>query len=83
MTDRLKDLKIAFLATDMAEQVELTGPWEALKAAGAQPELVSIESGEKVIRRRGGDEFGRAFHPRPVRVRTGRGWNRLDGRSHP
>ena len=46
MTDRLKDVKIAFLATDMFEQVELTGPWEALKAAGAQPELVSIESGE-------------------------------------
>ena len=46
MTDRLKDLKIAFLATDMVEQVELTGPWEALKAAGAQPELVSLESGE-------------------------------------
>jgi protease I len=46
MTDRLKDVKIAFLATDMFEQVELTGPWEALKAAGGQPELVSIESGE-------------------------------------
>jgi protease I len=46
MTDRLKDFKIAFLATDMVEQVELTGPWEALQAAGAQPELVSIESGE-------------------------------------
>jgi protease I len=46
MTDRLKDVKVAFLATDMFEQVELTGPWEALKAAGAQLELVSIESGE-------------------------------------
>ena len=46
MTDRLKDVKIAFLATDMVEQAELTGPWEALEAAGAQLELVSIESGE-------------------------------------
>ena len=46
MTDRLKGVKVAFLATDMFEQVELTGPWEALKAAGATPELVSLESGE-------------------------------------
>src|SRR3954463_1149715 len=46
MTDRLKDIRIAFLATDMFEQVELTGPWEALEAAGARPELVSLESGE-------------------------------------
>jgi protease I len=46
MTDRLKDVKIAFLATDMVEQVELTGPWEALKEAGARPELVSLEGGE-------------------------------------
>src|SRR4051812_40846532 len=46
MTDRLKGAKIAFLATDMFEQVELTGPWEALTAAGAQLELVSLESGE-------------------------------------
>jgi protease I len=46
MTERLKDIRIAFLATDMVEQVELTGPWEALKSAGAQLELVSIESGE-------------------------------------
>jgi deglycase len=46
MTDRLKNARIAFLATDMFEQVELTGPWEALQAAGAKIELVSIESGE-------------------------------------
>ena len=46
MTDRLKDAKVAFLATDMFEQVELTGPWEALKGAGAQLELISLESGE-------------------------------------
>src|SRR5436309_2257866 len=46
MTDRLKDVKVAFLATDMVEQVELTEPWKALKAAGAELELVSLERGE-------------------------------------
>jgi protease I len=46
MTDRLKNARIAFLATDMFEQVELTGPWEALQGAGAKLDLVSIESGE-------------------------------------
>jgi deglycase len=46
MADVLKGKKIAFLATDMVEQVELTGPWEALKAAGAELELVSIKDGE-------------------------------------
>jgi protease I len=30
----------------MFEQVELTGPWEALEGAGADLELVSIKSGE-------------------------------------
>jgi protease I len=33
---------IAFLATDGVEQVELTGPWDAAKAAGATVHLVSI-----------------------------------------
>jgi protease I len=46
MTDELKGKKIAFLATDMFEQVELTGPWEALEQAGAELELVSIKDGE-------------------------------------
>jgi protease I len=30
----------------MFEQVELTGPWEALQGAGAEVELVSIKGGE-------------------------------------
>jgi protease I len=42
----LNGRKIAFLATDMVEQVELTKPWEAVEQAGAKPELVSLESGE-------------------------------------
>jgi len=46
MADELKGKRIAFLATDMVEQVELTGPWEALIAAGAELELVSIKDGE-------------------------------------
>jgi deglycase len=46
MAAELKGKKIAFLATDMVEQVELTGPWEALEQAGADLELVSIKDGE-------------------------------------
>jgi protease I len=38
--------RIAFVATDGVEQVELTRPWDAVKDAGATAELVSIESGE-------------------------------------
>ena len=38
--------KVAFLATDMVEQVELTEPWEAVEAAGGKAELVSLEPGE-------------------------------------
>jgi protease I len=42
----LNGKKVAFLATDMVEQVELTKPWETVEQAGAKPELVSLESGE-------------------------------------
>ncbi|MDV6029268.1 MAG: type 1 glutamine amidotransferase [Phycisphaera sp. RhM] len=42
----LKQKRIAFLATDGFEQVELTKPWEALKNAGAEVVLVSPKSGE-------------------------------------
>jgi protease I len=38
--------RIAFLATDGVEQVELTEPWQAVKAAGGAPELISIKSGK-------------------------------------
>ena len=38
--------RIAFVATDGVEQVELTEPWKAVEQAGGRPELVSIESGE-------------------------------------
>lgn len=43
---QLENKKVAFLATDMVEQVELTEPWKAVEEAGGQPELVSLEEGE-------------------------------------
>jgi protease I len=46
VADELKGKKIAFLATDMFEQVELTEPWKAVEEAGGQPELVSLKPGE-------------------------------------
>jgi protease I len=39
-------MRVAFLATDMVEQVELTEPWKAVEEQGWQPELVSLEAGE-------------------------------------
>jgi protease I len=46
MPEQLKGKKIAFLAADMFEEVELTEPWKALEQAGAELELVSLEEGE-------------------------------------
>ncbi len=46
MANKLQGKRVAFLATDMVEQVELTEPWNAVKAGGAEPELVSLEEGE-------------------------------------
>ncbi len=46
MANELKGKKIAFLAADMVEQVELTEPWKALEQAGAELELVSLEDGK-------------------------------------
>jgi protease I len=42
----LNGKKVAFLATDMVEQVELTEPWKAVEQAGADIDLVSLEEGE-------------------------------------
>ncbi|TWT53812.1 putative cysteine protease YraA [Rubripirellula amarantea] len=41
----LQGKRIAFLATDGFEQVELTKPWEAVKEAGAEVVLVSPKDG--------------------------------------
>lgn len=38
-------MKVAFLATDMFEQVERAEPWKAVEAEGWTPELVSLEEG--------------------------------------
>src|SRR4051794_39275393 len=43
---KLDGKKIAFLATDGVEQVELVQPWDAVKGEGGQPELVSLEDGQ-------------------------------------
>ena len=45
MAGELSGKKVAVLATDGVEQVELDRPWQALEEAGAEPELVSLESG--------------------------------------
>jgi protease I len=45
MAGELNGMKVAVLATDGVEQVELDRPWQALEEAGAEPELVSFESG--------------------------------------
>src|SRR5436853_412717 len=42
---QLQGKKIAFLAADGVEQVELTDPFEAVQKAGADAELVSLEHG--------------------------------------
>jgi protease I len=46
VADKLQGKRVAFLATDMVEQVELTEPWKAVEQAGGTPELISLEEGE-------------------------------------
>ena len=46
MANELQGKRVAFLATDMVEQVELTEPWKAVQEAGATTELISLEEGE-------------------------------------
>jgi protease I len=43
---KLDDKKVAFLATDGVEQIELTEPWKKVEEEGGTPELISLESGE-------------------------------------
>ena len=43
---KLDGKKVAFLATNGVEQVELTEPWKKVEEEGGTPELVSLESGE-------------------------------------
>jgi protease I len=47
MADEIQGKRIAFLtANEGVEQIELTRPWDAVKEAGAQPELIAPEEGE-------------------------------------
>jgi protease I len=46
VANELQGKRVAVLATDMFEQVELAEPVKALEAAGAQVDIVSIEEGE-------------------------------------
>jgi protease I len=46
MADELKGKRVAFLFTEGAEQVEVTEPLEAVRKAGAEAEIVSLEKGE-------------------------------------
>jgi deglycase len=46
MANQLRGKRIAFLAADGVEQVELTEPWQAVEDAGGEPELLSIKDGE-------------------------------------
>lgn len=46
MAGKLDGKRIAILATDGVEQVELTGPRDAVTAEGARTELVSISEGK-------------------------------------
>src|SRR5437868_10104148 len=45
VADKLQGKRVAFLATDMVEQVELTEPWQAVKDEGAEVVLISLEEG--------------------------------------
>jgi protease I len=46
MSNRLEGKRVAFLATDGVEQIELTEPWQAVEREGGKPELIALESGE-------------------------------------
>jgi protease I len=46
MANELQGKKIAFLATDGVEQIELVEPWKAIENAGGEPELLSIQPGK-------------------------------------
>ena len=46
MANKLNGKRVAILATDGVEQVELTEPRKALEEAGARPELVSPKKGK-------------------------------------
>ena len=63
MTHQLSGKKIAFLvANSGVEQVELTGPWQAVEQAGGEPVLLAATA-EKVQAVNGDTEPGDEFTP--------------------
>ena len=59
MNASIVDKKVAILATNGFEQSELESPLEALKAAGAEPKIVSLETGkiQGIVQGERGDKF--------------------------
>jgi len=59
MANELLGVRVAFLATDGVEQVELVEPWEAFERAGAEVELLSLHGGriEAMNHLKPGDSF--------------------------
>ncbi len=45
MSEEIQGKRIAFLAADGVERVELVEPWKAVEAAGGTPSLISLEGG--------------------------------------
>jgi len=60
MASQLTGRKVAFLATDGVEQVELAAPWNALKQAGADVFLISDHQGD--IQSVNHDANGEKYH---------------------
>jgi len=60
MASPLTGRKVAFLATDGVEQVELAAPWNALKQAGADVVLISDHQGD--IQSVNHDANGEKYH---------------------
>ncbi len=60
MTNRIDGIRVAILATNGVEQVELTTPMKAAVSAGARVELIASEPGE--IHAMHHDDKGDTFH---------------------
>ena len=46
MASELRGKRVAFIATEGVEEVELTEPWKAVEEAGGEPELISLSDDE-------------------------------------
>ena len=91
MADKLQGKRVAFLATDMVEQVELTEPWKAVREAGAEAELISLEevqiqafnhfSVDRTVEEASADDYDALVIPGGVGNRTRCGWTRTPSSS--